>query len=261
LGKKIVSDPPIIVVRNLKKSFGDLEVLTGINLEISAGEVVVIVGPSGSGKTTLLRCLNFLEEYDSGEVFFDGQLVGYQDKDGRRIRDAEATISSIRAQMGMVFQHFYLWPHKTVLQNVIEGPLVVKKFPQVKAKELGTAMLEKVGLIDKANIYPSKISGGQVQRAAIARALAMEPLALLFDEPTSALDPELVGEVLDVMKQLAREGTTMVVVSHEIGFAREVADRIVMMDEGNIIEQGTPEEFLQNPKQERTRNFLSKVLH
>jgi len=256
-----VSDPPIIVVRNLKKSFGDLEVLTGINLEISAGEVVVIVGPSGSGKTTLLRCLNFLEEYDSGEVFFDGQLVGYQDKDGRRIRDAEATISSIRAQMGMVFQHFYLWPHKTVLQNVIEGPLVVKKFPQVKAKELGTAMLEKVGLIDKANIYPSKISGGQVQRAAIARALAMEPLALLFDEPTSALDPELVGEVLDVMKQLAREGTTMVVVSHEIGFAREVADRIVMMDEGNIIEQGTPEEFLQNPKQERTRNFLSKVLH
>lgn len=256
-----MSDPPIIVVRNLKKSFGDLEVLTGINLEISAGEVVVIVGPSGSGKTTLLRCLNFLEEYDSGEVFFDGQLVGYQDKDGRRIRDAEATISSIRAQMGMVFQHFYLWPHKTVLQNVIEGPLVVKKFPQVKAKELGTAMLEKVGLIDKANIYPSKISGGQVQRAAIARALAMEPLALLFDEPTSALDPELVGEVLDVMKQLAREGTTMVVVSHEIGFAREVADRIVMMDEGNIIEQGTPEEFLQNPKQERTRNFLSKVLH
>lgn len=256
-----MSDPPIIVVRGLKKSFGNLEVLTGIDLEINPGEVVVIVGPSGSGKTTLLRCLNFLEEYDSGEVYFDGQLVGYRDKDGRRIRDAEATISSIRAQMGMVFQHFYLWPHKTVLQNVIEGPLVVKKLPKGKARELGTTMLEKVGLTDKANIYPSKISGGQVQRAAIARALAMEPLALLFDEPTSALDPELVGEVLDVMKQLAREGTTMVVVSHEIGFAREVADRIVMMDEGNIVEQGSPEEFLRNPKQERTRNFLSKVLH
>jgi polar amino acid transport system ATP-binding protein len=251
----------MIAVRGLQKSFGSLLVLAGVDLDVRTGEVVVIIGPSGSGKTTLLRCLNFLEEYDAGEVIFDGQLVGYRDNGDRRVRDSEAGVSALRTQMGMVFQQFNLWPHKTVLENVIEGPLVVKKMERGNAVELGNALLEKVGMVDKANVYPSKISGGQMQRAAIARALAMEPKALLFDEPTSALDPELVGEVLDVMKRLASEGITMVVVSHEIGFAREVADRIVMMDEGRIVEEGPPSEILLNPQHERTRSFLSKVLH
>ena len=252
---------PIIVVRDLRKSFGSLEVLCGVSLEVHYGEVVVIIGPSGSGKTTLLRCLNFLEEYDAGEIRFDGRLVGYRDGDAGRLRDSEASVSALRAEMGMVFQHFHLWPHKTVLENVIEGLVVVKRMSPAEARAIGTRLLGKGGLLDKADAYPSKISGGQMQRAAIARALAMEPKALLFDEPTSALDPELVGEVLDVMKQLAREGTTMVVVSHEIGFAREVADRIVMMDEGRIVEVGAPPEILHNPGHERTRSFLSKVLH
>jgi polar amino acid transport system ATP-binding protein len=226
----------MIEVRDLYKSFGALQVLSGVSLDVHQGEVLVIIGPSGSGKTTLLRCLNFLEEYDAGEIYFDGQLVGYRDQDGVRVRESEAKVSEIRARLGMVFQNFHLWPHKTVLENVME-------------------------LLDKCDVYPSKISGGQMQRTAIARALAMEPSAILFDEPTSALDPELVGEVLDVMKALAREGTTMVVVSHEIGFAREVADRIIMMDEGTIVESGTPAQLLGAPTHERTRAFLSKVLH
>ena len=256
-----MNSAPFIRIRDLRKSFGNLEVLSGVSLEVHYGEVVVIIGPSGSGKTTLLRCLNFLEEYEGGEIRFDGRLVGYRDDSGGRTRDSEASVSALRAQMGMVFQHFHLWPHKTVLENVIEGLVVVKRMNRPDAHAIATGLLGKVGLLDKADAYPSKISGGQMQRAAIARALAMEPKALLFDEPTSALDPELVGEVLDVMKQLAREGTTMVVVSHEIGFAREVADRIVMMDEGRIVEVGSPPEILQNPKHERTRSFLSKVLH
>ncbi len=256
-----MTSAPIIAVRDLRKSFGSLEVLSGVTLEVHYGEVMVIIGPSGSGKTTLLRCLSFLEEYDAGDIFFDGQLVGYRDDASHRVRDSEASVSALRAQMGMVFQHFHLWPHKTVLENVIEGLVVVKKTSATEARKIGVELLGKVGMLDKADVYPSKISGGQMQRAAIARALAMEPKALLFDEPTSALDPELVGEVLDVMKQLASEGTTMVVVSHEIGFAREVADRIVMMDEGRIVEVGVPTEILQNPGHERTRSFLSKVLH
>ena len=251
----------MIDVRNVGKAFGNLRVLHEVSLEVCAGEVVVVIGPSGSGKTTLLRCLNFLEDYDLGEVYFDGHLVGYRDMNGKRVPDSEANIAAVRAQMGMVFQHFHLWPHKTVLENVIEGPRIVRRIAARTAAERGRALLDKVGLLDKADVYPSKISGGQMQRAAIARALAMEPKALLFDEPTSALDPELVGEVLEVMKRLALEGTTMVVVSHEIGFAREVADRIVMMDEGRIVEVGAPEVILEKPVHARTQSFLSKVLH
>jgi polar amino acid transport system ATP-binding protein len=228
---------------------------------VQAGKVMVIIGPSGSGKTTFLRCINFLEEYDAGEIYFDGRLVGYRDDGGRRLRDSEANISALRAKLGMVFQHFHLWPHKTVLENVMEALIVVKDIDRTRAAEIGRAYLDKVGMLDKADAYPSKISGGQMQRTAIARALAMEPKALLFDEPTSALDPELVGEVLDVMRALAGEGITMVVVSHEIGFAREVADRIVMMDEGRIVETGVPSEILRSPGHERTRSFLAKVLH
>lgn len=251
----------MVAARAVTKSFGKLKVLNGVSLDVYAGEVMVIIGPSGSGKTTFLRCVNFLEEYDAGEIVFDGRLVGYRDDGGRRVRDSEARISALRTQIGMVFQHFNLWPHKTVLENVIEGLVVVKKTDRAQAIEVGREYLEKVGMLAKADVYPSKISGGQMQRAAIARALAMEPKVLLFDEPTSALDPELVGEVLDVMRTLAREGTTMVVVSHEIGFAREVADRIVMFDEGRVVETGIPSEILRTPEHERTRSFLAKVLH
>lgn len=254
-------EKPLITARAVEKFFGKLKVLNGVSLDVHAGEVVVIIGPSGSGKTTFLRCVNFLEEYDAGEIVFDGRLVGFCDSGGRRLRDSEANISALRTEIGMVFQHFNLWPHKTVLENVIEGLIVVKKMDRARAIEIARGYLDKVGMIAKADVYPSKISGGQLQRAAIARALAMEPKVLLFDEPTSALDPELVGEVLDVMRALAGEGTTMVVVSHEIGFAREVADRIVMMDQGRVVETGIPSEILHTPSHERTRSFLAKVLH
>lgn len=261
------SGEPMFVVRDVHKWFGDLEVLHGVSLEVMRGEVLVIIGPSGSGKTTLLRCLNFLEDYDQGEIYFDGTLVGYRmNRNGHRVRDREANVSRLRAQVGMVFQHFHLWPHKTVLENVIEGLVVVKRQDRKAAAERGVQLLKRVGLADKAKVYPSKLSGGQMQRAAIARALAMEPRALLFDEPTSSLDPELVGEVLEVMKELAvedshRQGTTMVVVTHEIGFAREVADHVIMMDEGEIIETGPPEQLLRHPRHPRTKAFISKVLH
>lgn len=261
------SGEPIFVVRNVHKWFGDLEVLRGVSVEVMRGQVLVIIGPSGSGKTTLLRCLNFLEDYDQGEIYFDGTLVGYRmNRNGRRIRDREANVSRLRSQVGMVFQHFHLWPHKTVLENVIEGLVVVKRQDRKVAAERGVQLLQRVGLADKAKVYPSKLSGGQMQRAAIARALAMEPRALLLDEPTSALDPELVGEVLEVIKELAtedshRQGTTMVVVTHEIGFAREVADHVIMMDEGEIIETGPPEQLLHRPRHPRTKAFISKVLH
>jgi polar amino acid transport system ATP-binding protein len=252
---------PIISIRGLHKHYGKLHVLRGVNLDIEGGERLCIIGPSGSGKTTLLRCMNFLESYDEGEVHFEGKLLGYRKVGGRRVRDSEASIARLRTQMGMVFQRFHLWPHMTVLENVIEGPVVVLKSGRKEASEAARALLSKVGLEDKADSYPSKLSGGQMQRAAIARALAMRPKAMLFDEPTSSLDPELVGEVLGVMKALARDGMTMVVVTHEIGFAREVADRVVMMDEGQIVEMGRPQEMLLRPQQARTQTFLSRVLH
>jgi polar amino acid transport system ATP-binding protein len=251
---------PLIKARNVRKHFGQLQVLKGISLDVHPGEVLCIIGPSGSGKTTLLRCMNFLEEYDEGEILFDGMLVGYVMKNGSRKMERGAHVARIRAQLGMVFQRFHLWPHMTTLENVIEGPIVVRRLERRQAIQLARELLLKVGLQDKTDVYPSKLSGGQMQRAAIARALAMQPKALLFDEPTSALDPELVGEVLDVMKSLAREGKTMVVVTHEIGFAREVADRVVMMDCGEIIEVGPPSTLLRSPSHERTRSFISKVL-
>ena len=252
---------PLIKVRNVGKHFGPLQVLKGISLDVHPGEVLCIIGPSGSGKTTLLRCMNFLEEYDEGEILFDGVLVGYRmSSNGARLVDRSAHVARIRAQLGMVFQRFHLWPHMTTLENIIEGPIVVRGIERQQAIRLANELLLKVGLQDKADVYPSKLSGGQMQRAAIARALAMQPKALLFDEPTSALDPELVGEVLEVMKSLAREGKTMVVVTHEIAFAREVADRVVMMDCGEIIEVGPPSALLRSPSHERTRNFISKVL-
>lgn len=241
----------MIKVRNLSKRFAALQVLKDINMQVEPGEVVVIIGPSGSGKSTFLRCLNFLEIPEQGEVIIHGEHMDHQNPQ---------KIAQLRSKMGMVFQRFNLFPHMTALQNVMEGPLTVKKADREEARGKAIQLLEKVGLADKADVYPSKLSGGQQQRVAIARALAMDPLIMLFDEPTSALDPELVGEVLGVMKELAREGMTMVVVSHEMGFAREVADRVLFIDEGSIIEEGTPEEIFSRPRQERTAAFLSKIL-
>ena len=240
----------MIHVNNLHKSFGKNDVLKGINENIKKGEVVVVIGPSGSGKSTFLRCLNLLEEPTSGEIVFEG----------KSITDKKVDINKIREKMGMVFQQFNLFPHKTVLDNLTIAPVKVKGLSKAEAEKKAFELLERVGLTDKAKAYPSSLSGGQKQRIAIARALAMEPDVMLFDEPTSALDPEMVGEVLSVMKDLAKEGMTMVVVTHEMGFAREVGDRIIFMDGGNIVEQGTPEEIFDNPKNPRTINFLSKVL-
>lgn len=240
----------MINVRNLYKSFGKNEVLKDINETIKKGEVVVIIGPSGSGKSTFLRCLNLLEEPTSGVINFEGEDITNKNVD----------INKIREKMGMVFQQFNLFPHKTVMENLTIGPTKIKNISNGDAVKKGSELLEKVGLLDKKNVYPNSLSGGQKQRIAIARALAMEPDVMLFDEPTSALDPEMVGEVLNVMKNLAKEGMTMVVVTHEMGFAKEVGDRILFMDEGRIIEEGTPEEIFQNPKNSRTKDFLSKVL-
>lgn len=240
----------MIHVNNLHKSFGKNDVLKGINENIKKGEVVVVIGPSGSGKSTFLRCLNLLEEPTSGEIVFEG----------KSITDKKVDINKIREKMGMVFQQFNLFPHKTVLDNLTIAPVKVKGLSKAEAEKKAFELLERVGLTDKAKAYPSSLSGGQKQRIAIARALAMEPDVMLFDEPTSALDPEMVGEVLSVMKDLAKEGMTMVVVTHEMGFAREVGDRILFMDAGNIVEQGTPEEIFSHPKNSRTIDFLSKVL-
>ncbi|EHA1006962.1 amino acid ABC transporter ATP-binding protein [Clostridium perfringens] len=240
----------MINVRNLYKSFGKNEVLKDINETIKKGEVVVIIGPSGSGKSTFLRCLNLLEEPTSGVINFEGE----------DITDKNVDINKIREKMGMVFQQFNLFPHKTVMENLTIGTTKIKNISNGDAVKKGSELLEKVGLLDKKNVYPNSLSGGQKQRIAIARALAMEPDVMLFDEPTSALDPEMVGEVLGVMKSLAKDGMTMVVVTHEMGFAKEVGDRILFMDEGRIIEEGTPEEIFQNPKNSRTKDFLSKVL-
>jgi polar amino acid transport system ATP-binding protein len=242
------------------KSFGKLEVLRAVNLEVGRGEVVVLIGVSGSGKTTLLRCINHLEALDGGRIYVDGELVGYREVSGRLREDNEQEVARKRAAIGMVFQRFNLFPHLTTMGNVIEAPLRVKKLSREQAAERARELLHKVGLADKLEEHPARLSGGQQQRVAIARALAMEPKVMLFDEPTSALDPELVGEVLEVMQSLAREGMTMVVVTHEMGFAREVAHRVVFMDEGQVVEEGPPEAILRNPQQERTQAFLSKVL-
>ena len=239
----------MIDIENLRKSFGDVEVLKGINLTIKEKEVVVIIGPSGSGKSTLLRCMNYLEEPTSGEVSVDGIVL-----------DGEANLNQVREEVGMVFQRFNLFPHLTVLQNIMLAPIQVRHVAKQEAEETARKLLARVGLADKADAYPSQLSGGQQQRVAIARALAMKPKVMLFDEPTSALDPEMVGEVLDVMRKLAEEGMTMVIVTHEMGFAREVGDRLLFVDDGRIIEQGDPKEVFEHPKEERTRLFLSKVL-
>jgi polar amino acid transport system ATP-binding protein len=242
------------------KRFGKLEVLKGIDLEVSRGEVFVLVGPSGSGKSTLLRCINHLEVIDRGRIYIDGELLGYREVNGVLKEQDERSTARMRASIGLVFQQFNLFPHLSALGNVVEAPVQVKRVPKSEAVRAGKAFLSKVGLGDKLDAYPSQLSGGQQQRVAIARALAMQPKLMLFDEPTSALDPELVGEVLDVMKDLAAEGMTMVVITHEMGFAREVADRVVFMDEGHVVEAASPAEFFQNPREQRTRTFLSKIL-
>ena len=246
---------------DVHKSFGRLEVLKGVSLEVAKGETVCIIGPSGSGKTTFIRCINHLERIDSGRIEVNDQLIGYrQRKNGKLVEDSERNIARQRTQIGMVFQRFNLFPHKTALENVIEAPVHVLGTPKEQAVGLGTALLGRVGLADKLDTYPGKLSGGQQQRVAIARALAMGPALMLFDEPTSALDPEVTGEVLSVMEELASAGTTMIVVTHEMGFARKAAERVVMMDDGLIIEEGTPEHFFLEPRQERTKQFLSKIL-
>ena len=240
----------MINVKNLHKSFGGLEVLKGIDEHISHGEVVVVIGPSGSGKSTFLRCLNLLEVPTEGEISIDGEVITQKGVD----------VNKIRQKTGMVFQHFNLFAHLNILKNITLAPVLLKKMTKEKAQERGRELLKMVGLADKADAYPSQLSGGQKQRVAIARALAMEPEIMLFDEPTSALDPEMVGEVLDVIKGLAQSGMTMVVVTHEMGFAREVGTRILFMDEGKILESGTPQQIFDNPQNERTKSFLSKVL-
>ena len=241
----------VIKINGLTKEFGNLKVLKGISTEIKEGEVISIIGPSGSGKSTFLRCINKLEEATSGELLVNG----------KNILDKKVDINKIREEVGMVFQHFNLFPHKTVLENITLGPTRLKKMTQDEANRLGIELLAKVGLADKANVYPNKLSGGQKQRVAIARALAMNPKVILFDEPTSALDPEMIGEVLEVMKDLARDGMTMLVVTHEMGFARNVGNRVFFMDQGTILEDAKPSEIFENPREERTREFLEKVLN
>lgn len=250
----------MVEIRSVHKSFGSLEVLRGIDLSVGTGEVTVVLGPSGSGKSTLLRTINHLEKVDHGWISVDGTLVGYR-RDGDRLYELrEREVLRQRTRIGFVFQNFNLFPHLTVVENIVEAPVAALGRPKQEAVAAAEKLLARVGLADKADAYPKQLSGGQQQRVAIARALALEPKLLLFDEPTSALDPELVGEVLDVIKDLALQGTTMIVVTHEIGFAREVADTVVFMDEGRIVEQGAPGDVLDRPEHERTRAFLSKVL-
>jgi polar amino acid transport system ATP-binding protein len=251
---------PMVKAEGVHKRFGRLEVLCGITLEVGRGEVMCIIGPSGSGKSTFLRTINHLERINRGRLYVDGVLVGYREHKGKLHELPDGEVATRRAEIGMVFQRFNLFPHKTALENVIEAPRLVRNVSKAQAIEEGTALLNRVGLSDKLDSYPAQLSGGQQQRVAIARALAMKPKLMLFDEPTSALDPELVGDVLDVMRDLAREGMTMVVVTHEMGFAREVGDQLVFMDGGVIVESGDPREVLANPQHERTKAFLSKVL-
>jgi len=255
------SEELIIEALDVYKSFGDLPILKGISLQVRRGEVVVLIGASGSGKTTFIRCINLLEDIQGGRIRVNGRAMGYRERaDGSLVRDSERNIARQRRDIGMVFQRFNLFPHMTALENIIEAPIQVLGVPKAEALEQARALLARVGLADKAGHYPSMLSGGQQQRVSIARALAMKPQAMLFDEPTSALDPETVGEVLQVMKQLAEEGMTMVVVTHEMGFAREVADRVVVLDQGELIEQGPPEQIFSRPAPPRTQAFLSRVL-
>lgn len=251
---------PMVEALGIHKSFGPTQVLRGVDLVVQPGEVSCVIGPSGSGKSTLLRCINHLERIDSGRLRVDGHLVGYRERNGKLFEMRESEVAHQRRDIGMVFQRFNLFPHKTAIENVMEAPVIVRRQDKAAAKARAVELLDRVGLADRRDNYPSQLSGGQQQRVAIARALAMSPRLMLFDEPTSALDPELVGEVLDVMRGLAREGMTMVVVTHEMGFAREVGDALVFMDEGVIVEQGAPREVLGNPQHERTKAFLSKVL-
>ena len=251
---------PMVKSEQVHKSFGHLQVLNGIELEVATGEVFCLVGPSGSGKSTFLRCINHLERIDAGRLSVDGELIGYREHGGKLYELHEREVARKRREIGMVFQTFNLFPHMTALANIMEAPIRVKRESAAVVRERADRLLDRVGLTNKADVYPNQLSGGQQQRVAIARALAMEPKLMLFDEPTSALDPELVGEVLDVMRQLADEGMTMIVVTHEMGFAREVGDNLVFMDGGVIIESGHPRDVLANPQHERTKSFLSKVL-
>ncbi|WP_093608373.1 amino acid ABC transporter ATP-binding protein [Streptomyces indicus] len=250
----------MVKAENVHKSFGNVEVLKGIDLEVAPREVFCLIGPSGSGKSTFLRCINHLEKITGGRLSVDGDLVGYREKNGKLYELKDSEVALKRRDIGMVFQRFNLFPHMTALENVMEAPVQVKGESKAVARERAQRLLDRVGLADKAGNYPSQLSGGQQQRVAIARALAMEPKLMLFDEPTSALDPELVGDVLDVMRGLAEDGMTMIVVTHEMGFAREVGDSLVFMDEGVVVESGHPRDVLTNPQHERTQSFLSKVL-
>ncbi len=255
-----MTDVPMVQAIGVSKRFGHIEVLKGVDLTIARGEVACLLGPSGAGKSTFLRCINHLEKINEGELLVDGEFVGYRERGGKLYELNERHIARKRREIGMVFQHFNLFPHMTALQNTIEAPIQVNGEAKAEATERAQALLKRVGLSDKEDAYPAELSGGQQQRVAIARALAMRPKLMLFDEPTSALDPELVGEVLDVMRGLADSGMTMIVVTHEIGFAREVADSVVFMANGRVVETGTPEAVFGNPQHERTRGFLSKVL-
>ncbi len=256
-----LADSNIIVkAEDVHKHFGSLHVLRGINLEVHKNEVVIIIGPSGSGKSTFLRCINHLEKINSGHIYVNGHMIGYHDRNGKLVEDSERNIARQRAEIGMVFQRFNLFPHLTALENIMEAPVRVRKIPVAQARADAERLLARVGLAEKSSQYPNQLSGGQQQRIAIARALAMKPSLMLFDEPTSALDPEMIGEVLDVMKELAQE-MTMIVVSHEMGFARAAANRVVFVDQGQIVEEAAPDEFFSHPKEERTRKFLSQILH
>jgi len=250
----------VVETTDVEKWFGKTQVLNGISLTVKRAEVVVMIGASGSGKTTFIRCINHLEKIQSGRIQVNGHLIGYREINGKLIEDREQNIARQRQDIGMVFQRFNLFPHMTAIDNIREAPIRVRGIDEAEATETARALLARVGLEHKADVYPGQLSGGQQQRVAIARALAMKPALMLFDEPTSALDPEMIGEVLEVMKELAHEGMTMIVVSHEMGFAKEVADRVVMMDDGRIIEEGTPEHFFTSPTHERTKSFLSKIL-
>ena len=250
----------MVDAQHVDKWYGKVHVLQDVTLAVKRREVVVILGPSGSCKTTFIRCVNHLEKIQGGRILVNGRLIGYREVKGKLVEDKESSIAVQRKEIGMVFQRFNLFPHKTALENIIEAPTQVRGMARDEATAIGEGLLARVGLAQKKDAYPAQLSGGQQQRVAIARALAMKPALLLFDEPTSALDPEMIGEVLEVMKELAHEGMTMIVVTHEMGFAREVADRVVMMDEGRVVEEATPEHFFTNPTEDRTKAFLGKIL-